>query len=587
MKVKFVGGAGRITGSCHWLVHEKTGLQLLVDCGLIQGGLWTTENQPPFPFTPSRINALVLTHAHLDHCGRIPELFHKGFKGPIFCTRPTAELTQNGIVDVLSEDPKSSAQNKKFMRWLKDAFVCRDEHPNFRWAQPVPIDDDVSVGFLRSSHLLGAVGAVIAWADGVTSDGQKAWKSACFSGDIGTVLDSGADNDDINPHPLLKRTQVPHPGTDYIIMESTYGTECRDEKYSDFHARIDALRDIISRPNFSTVVFPTFSMGRTQDIYFDIMYLLTRVMPEVKCSIYMDSPMGLGATIAYTNALCQRGFGYRYRNDEVTRRFAMSKEEAAISRQRQKAEKAQDNPYHLKIDKDLQSLRDGAREAKAKTGNHGILMIKPAGDMACFNRIPKSPEDPENEEKQIIITSSGMFQGGPVIGHLGRLNKGTDAFVISGYQNTPLGKYLKQVACLGPVTGEAQNNALKIPGGFNLDPKTAKESGVRSFTTSEIRGRVFDLGGYYSGHADLRGLMRYLFESKEKLSSSPKSATVFLNHGTTERRHALRKFILDRTPEENDLRRVDRVEIPYMNSPFFDLDKGEWGEPEIWSPAKK
>ena len=94
--------------------------------------------------------------------------------------------------------------------------------------------------------------------------------------------------------------------------------------------------------------------------------------------------------------------------------------------------------------------------------------------------------------------------------------------------------------------------------------------------TNKIKGLVFDLGGYYSGHADREGLMRYLFKSKKQPSQNLKDATVFLNHGITQKRYALRKFILDRTPEGNDFRRVSRVEIPYMDSPFFNFDKGEW-----------
>ena len=113
MKVKFVGGAGRITGSCHWLVHEKTGLQLLVDCGIIQGGIWEAGKQPPFPFAPKQINAVILTHAHIDHCGRIPELFERGFRGKILCTRPTAELTTNNLEDGMSKQPRQQATKPK------------------------------------------------------------------------------------------------------------------------------------------------------------------------------------------------------------------------------------------------------------------------------------------------------------------------------------------------------------------------------------------------------------------------------------------------------------------------------------------
>lgn len=605
MKVKFVGGAGRITGSCSWLVHEKTGLQLLVDCGLIQGGVWDLENQPPFPFVPAQIGAVILTHAHLDHCGRIPELFNRGFRGKILCTRPTAELTIGNIGDLLSQQrhKRQKSKNNKtnlqktqegaFMPWLRRAFDCRDEHPSFRWANPAPIDDDVFVGFLRSSHLLGATGAAISWVSRTEDDGTQIWKSACFSGDIGTVLDAGGESNDINPHPLLKRTQVPHEGTDYIVMESTYGTNPRDEKYGNFDSRIDALREIISRPEFDTVVFPAFSMGRSQDILFDILYLMSK-MPESNFAVYMDSPSGIRATVAYMNGLQQRSHGYLYRNDEVTRRFFMSAEEAAKSRQLKKAAKSADNDAHKVVNTMLKSICWHASAALSEGNIPAILFGKwDASVQGCREEIPKNPAP---GEKQIIITSSGMFQGGPVLKHLQRLEKDACAFVISGYQNTPLGQYLRGVARLSQPQTSEQEAKHPVPSQFStgIRIKTPEEQTANApdkkhpprtlvLRTDKIKGRIFDLGSYYSGHADRDGLLRYLFKSKNPSLQNLKNPTLFLNHGTTAGRHALRKFILDREPEENDFRRVSRVEIPYMDSPFFNLDTGEWED----SPTAK
>lgn len=605
MKVKFVGGAGRITGSCNWLVHEKTGLQLLVDCGLIQGGIWGADNQPPFPFVPSQIGAVILTHAHLDHCGRIPELFNKGFRGKILCTRPTAELTKGNLTDMMRQHGTlEEMQNAGFGPWLHQAFDCKDEHPSFKWANPTPIDDDVFVGFVRSSHLLGATGAAIAWLSRVEEGGAQVWKSACFSGDIGTVLDAGGESNDINPHPLLKRTQVPHEDTDYIVMESTYGTELRDKKYGNFDSRIDALREVISRPEFDTVVFPTFSIGRTQDILFDVLHLTSKVMSDSKFVIYMDSPSGIRATISCMSALWQYSYGYRYRNDEVARRFFMSAEEAAKSRQLKKAEKSADDDAHKQVNELLKRIqKDAVRAAFSKDKDkRSIIRLTMSEGNVQSDICKEIPENPADGEKQIIITSSGMFQGGPVMDHLGRLMKeDASAFVISGYQATPLGQYLRSVAHLGQA-GEGEHNAGQVPHRFAagitikiLKEKIVSDKGVKKrfahralvLHTNKIKGRIFDLGGYYSGHADRDGLLRYLFKSEKPSPQNLKVATLFLNHGTTARRYALRKFILDRTPEENDFRRVSKVEVPYMDSPFFNLDTGEWEDSPITEAAVK
>ena len=517
MKVKFVGGAGRITGSCHWLVHEKTGLQLLVDCGIIQGGIWEAGKQPPFPFAPKQINAVILTHAHIDHCGRIPELFERGFRGKILCTRPTAELTTNNLEDGMSKQPRQQAgQNQKFLVWLHQAFKCQDEHPNFNWNKTTPIDDDVFVGFSRSSHLLGAAGAIISWTTYL--DGELIRKSACFSGDIGTVLDAGGESNDINPHPLLKRTQVPHENTDYIVMESTYGNECRDEKYGKFDLRINALREVISHPKFNTIVFPTFSMGRTQDILFDILYLVGSVMPESKFKIYMDSPLGIRATFTYMRALQKYSHGYLYRNDEVARRFYMSEEETEKSRQLKKAEKSADNPAHQEVDKFMTDIGESARNAElarvSKNDNKSKLCLEFSGKQIRIDTCKEIPATPANGEKQIIITSSGMLQGGPVLNHLERLAKGTCAFVISGYQGMPIGKYLCKVAQLGQAQESEQNAEPKTQPDFIVEREENSPDEKLVLHTNKIKGLVFDLGGYYSGHADREGLMRYLFKSK-------------------------------------------------------------------------
>lgn len=641
MKVKFVGGAGRVTGSCHWLVYAKTGLQLLVDCGLTQGAMWDANNQPPLPFAPARINAVLLTHAHLDHCGRIPELFSKGFQGKILCTRATAELTKSNLLDLRFQQmesqigttvfrllrrvgdtvsvkdmparesrdgtakdkrvkisPKRAADNAtkqlKKLRWdLNRAFEHHDEHPKFKWATQMPIDDDVSISLLRSSHLLGATGVSISWITGADRYGAITRKSACFSGDIGTVLDAGGESNDVNFHPLAKRTQVPHRDTDYIIMESTYGTDLRDAKYKSFADRIGALRQIITDSRFHTVVFPAFAMGRTQDILFDVLYLAAQGMLGCQCKIYMDSPSGQRATKTYLDSLLtkQGGAGYRWRNDEVTRRFFMSDEEAAASRLREKAERAADNPFHEQTDEFLRGMQAALfsrpeKEVPAESGAPQSEWIEGAytgrNAKVVFSReIPNAPPD---GEKQIIITSGGMFQGGPVLRHLTRLEKGSAAFVITGYQTLPLGKYLRGVAGL-PQAEEGVKS--EIPPRFRLDHETARAAKVKVLATDKIKERVFDIGSYYSGHADREGLLRYLFKSKNASPETPRNATVFLNHGESQKRYALRKLILDREPELDDFRRVSAVEIPYMNSPFFNLDTGEWEKESVEEDAKE
>ncbi len=568
MKIKFVGAAGRVTGSCQWLVNEKTGIQFLVDCGLTQHGNFQTAINPSFPFEASQIAFVLLTHAHLDHCGRIPELFQKGFKGKIHCTKPTGELTKNHLLDLYKQELKKNTETPDCLLQLKEALLYIDEKPGFEWNRLSHIDEDLFVGFLRSSHLLGAVSVAVVWNTFNVTSGEVDKNSIFFSGDVGSSVNK--KKNEPNPHLLLNDTMTPHRGADYIVMESTYGKEKREKKYQDFKERIKAIKSIITDDKFDTLIFPAFAMGRTQDILFDILYLIKKEeLSNNAYNVYLDSPSAKKSTQIYLEALTKKqGKGYRYRSGEFCRQFFLSGEdEKEKSRRLVKDEKDQEhelqdeaNNFLSKILKELcqnlktQHTREYA-ETKYQEGNSQIHFIESKN----------IPIKPEKNKKQIIITTGGMFQGGPVIEHLQRLKNNNTAFVISGYQTQEIGIYLKKVANI--------NEDYKVPRSFN--------NKICRIETKEIKGRIFDLSSYYSAHADCNGLLEFLFGSNYKPTKNFKekhAATVFLNHGTAEKRHALSTEIYRHNQQNKDInvRSIAKIEIPYMDSPFFDLDKGKW-----------
>jgi len=258
MQVKFIGAIERVTGSCAWLKHKKT--EFLVDCGMIQGEVYSEqENNKKFPFEPSDIDFVLLTHAHLDHCGLIPKLYKDGFTGLVYCTKATARLANEIMRDSCRIGAPYTIRDVNLVN-----FEHVDEFENFKWGSFMPLDKNIKFNFFHSAHILGAVSIGLSWFE------EKA-TSILFTGDIGNNVKSNAYQ------PLLKGRQSPHKSFDYIFCESTYGARNRDINESDFNNRIEMLENQIVNTlhkKQGDLLIPTFSMHRTQEILFDLFYIL-------------------------------------------------------------------------------------------------------------------------------------------------------------------------------------------------------------------------------------------------------------------------------------------------------------------------
>jgi metallo-beta-lactamase family protein len=280
--LQFLGATGTVTGSRYLIEHD--GFRVLVDCGLFQGYKQLRErNRAPFPVPPASIDAVVLTHAHLDHAGYLPALVRDGFRGRIHCTAATRDLCGLLLPDSghLLEEEARFAREKGYSRHASptplyteadaEAALARLEPHDFEAI--VPLRADVTAQFIRAGHLLGAAQVRV----------QVGSTPVHFSGDLGRAQD-----------PLM-RPPEPLRDTDVLICESTYGNR--------HHPRVDAeatLAPIVRRvaARGGVIVIPAFAIGRAQGLMLHLARLKQRGdIPAIP--VFLNSPMAIDATGIY------------------------------------------------------------------------------------------------------------------------------------------------------------------------------------------------------------------------------------------------------------------------------------------------
>jgi metallo-beta-lactamase family protein len=282
MQLQFFGGAGTVTGSKYMLEHE--GRQLLVDCGLFQGlKQLRLRNWDALPFAASAVDAVVLTHAHLDHSGFVPRLVKLGYQGPIYCTRGTHDLAQLLLPDSghLLEEEALYANRHGFSKHhpalplydekeAREALRLFEARPFGEEFEPLP---GVKVRMQRAGHMVGAASVRVAWGG----------HSVLFSGDLGRSSDL-----------VMKPPSPPEPA-DTLIIESTYGDR--------LHAKTDvltALAEVVNRTaaRGGIVVIPSFAIGRAQTLLY-CLHLLKAQQRIPNLPVYLNSPMAADATAIY------------------------------------------------------------------------------------------------------------------------------------------------------------------------------------------------------------------------------------------------------------------------------------------------
>ena len=278
MQLEFFGAAGEVTGSCH--VVRAAGHQLLLDCGMIQGGAdATARNRRPFPFEPQAIDAVVLSHAHVDHCGRLPLLVKRGFRGPIYTNAACADL-----LPILLRDSAMLAM-REAERGDHDAlFDTVDVEAVLRQVRAIAYDEQrallpgIVVRVREAGHILGSSSVEMWLTEGA------ARRKLVFSGDLGQY-----------DTPILHDPYA-FESADIVLMESTYGDR-RHRGREDTERELGGILAQAQRDG-GNVIVPAFAIGRSQEI----LYLLAKHYGEwhlARWKIFLDSPMAIAASRVY------------------------------------------------------------------------------------------------------------------------------------------------------------------------------------------------------------------------------------------------------------------------------------------------
>jgi metallo-beta-lactamase family protein len=397
MKIQFLGAAGEVTGS-KYLINtelEDSACKFMVDYGMFQGAREADEkNQKSLPFDAREISFLVLTHAHIDHCGLIPRLCAEGFKGPIYCTSTTAKLIEIMLLDsahIQVSDFERAEKKNKLGKWRGDMPVLlydtKQAIESLNQVKPIPYSKkfspikDIDVIFEEAGHILGSAIAVIE-----VKEKNKDSKRLVFSGDLGMF-----------EKPIFRQPALIE-SADVLLVESTYGDRLHRSLKETEDELVEILTNTLNRGG--NVIMPAFAVGRTQEILFILADLIRRDrLPHL--NVWVDSPMGTKVTELTTACL-----------DE--------------------------------LDDDAKLLYQWLLDHKNKID---VRFVADVDESKALNRLKSGA---------IIISSSGMCQAGRVLHHLmNNLPFEKNAIVITGFQALrTLGRRLVDEAASVKIMGE-------------------------------------------------------------------------------------------------------------------------------------
>jgi metallo-beta-lactamase family protein len=387
MEIKFCGAAREVTGSSH-LVTLTDGFTILLDCGLYQGSEEALDDfNDRFLFEPQEIDCLVLSHAHIDHSGRIPQLVKNGFDGIIFSTHATRDLSAIMLLDSAGIQEKDAEyKNKKLERKGKIASVeplytaedvteAMGMFASFSYDRWFSIHPQVEVCFTDAGHILGSASVSLRITE-TDEKGKEVVKTLGFTGDIG------------RPNRPILRDPQPMPEADFLICESTYGDRLHDSAPEEFDRLAAIIREtcLVQR---GKVIIPAFSVGRTQEIVYMLDQLSNKgLLPRVP--IYVDSPLSVDATQVFT--------AHPECFDEALNKYI----------------RTDPNPFGFK-------------------------------ELKYIRKVEESKELNASTEPCVIIASSGMANAGRVKHHIfNNIDKASTTMLIVGYATpqTPAGQLL-------------------------------------------------------------------------------------------------------------------------------------------------
>jgi metallo-beta-lactamase family protein len=292
-KLSFYGAAGNVTGSCYLLEIDKQ--RILVDCGMYQERDYRTRNWDPFPFTPADVDAVLLTHAHVDHCGLLPKLVRDGFRGRIYCTPATVDIARIILLDsarIQEEDVKHKRRRHKRagrtspfeyepIYTVADAEATLSHFSENEFGETLTLGD-IEIDFHVAGHILGSASITLRIPNGKKS------RTLLFSGDIGRW-----------ETPILKNP-TEFEDADYVVMESTYGNRSHEAQESVPGAIADVINQTCEAGG--NVIIPSFAVERTQEVLYHLSGLLEQGrIPHLVT--FVDSPMATRVTEVFRRHL--------------------------------------------------------------------------------------------------------------------------------------------------------------------------------------------------------------------------------------------------------------------------------------------
>ncbi|MDX9724589.1 MAG: MBL fold metallo-hydrolase [Myxococcota bacterium] len=555
MRIKFHGANSRVTGSCIELQDAELDVHFLVDCGSTQ----EPNEDPSFPFDPRSLDCVLLTHAHIDHCGRLPLLAKQGFRGKIYCTKATEELARLSLADA------ALLPNTAFGA---DEVALLDS----LWAQPHGqvmatgnrLATDVTFRFDRAAHILGSVWLTVPWK----KDGRL--NQILFSGDLGPSEEDELDGNGAEPF-LMRSRFSPHwpngkNALRYAVLESTYGgRERRLLSPDDRRAALRAqLREVVGRGG--QLLIPTFSIDRLQNLIIDLSIIYANE-PELfeQVPVFLDAPLGQRVNQVYAKHLLATELW-----NQNSQRFEKHVKMLWMSRELSRS---------LGLDE-----MDAAAVALAQDLLDIALLEEPGDSVArlaasshhwanSWRRVWQ-PAPAQLRQPAVIITGGGMCEGGKVLQHLPRvLRDERSRVLLTGYS----------------AKGSNARRLLNLPAELASRRLLGPEYAVLDIPPSELRAQIEQFSAY-SAHADQASLLRWAFPNRAHKEYGPSRWTAaerfFLNHGEPDAREALKQALLARGAE---LQGVDgcgpvpEVELPHDSSPWFQLDLARWEDdsPEL------
>ncbi|MFA7673163.1 MAG: MBL fold metallo-hydrolase [Clostridia bacterium] len=294
MKLTFYGATKEVTGSN--AILEAAGKKVMIDCGMFQGSSATKAlNYEKFAYNASEIDYMILTHAHIDHSGRIPLLYKRGYKGSVICTKATKELCEIMLIDSANiQESDTEYKNIKRLRagndpleplyTVEDATLALKRFEPVHYHEIIKLDDNISIRFMDAGHILGSSSVTINIFE------NDIMTTLVFTGDIGK-----------RGTPIINDPEYIE-GCDYLIMESTYGNKKHMQANNPDETMFKIIDDTLDRRG--TVIIPSFAVGRTQEMIYAFnknLAIKSKLSKFWNIPVYVDSPLSTSATSVFKN----------------------------------------------------------------------------------------------------------------------------------------------------------------------------------------------------------------------------------------------------------------------------------------------